>query len=250
MIISLVRHHCFRPCSEFPSPSDRFDAKELSVIGIAIVIASTFSFIHLTDSASYTYDPDVSGRRIGMALFLMPIQTAGLNQLPQSLNAHGTAISNTVRQVAGALDTSLLVTIMTSSTKTHLLDTMAAGHAKGESQQHLIMEAQTHGINQAYFVILLIGFVSLVLAFFIKRVGQAPEKVLRSGSEVSQDGSLKTKKQCRFSRCCFFDELRARVSFLRLLNSFIPQFPFQNRKFPRRDSCKRERINEYGGMSL
>ena len=97
-----------------------------------------------------------AGRRIGMALFLMPIQTAGLNQLPSSLHAHGTAISNTARQVAGAIGTSLLVTIMTNRTKDHLLDIMMGG-TNGESKAHMLMEASIQGISDTYFAIMIIG---------------------------------------------------------------------------------------------
>jgi EmrB/QacA subfamily drug resistance transporter len=151
---------------------DRFGAKWLAVIGLFITIVTTVGFIDLTDSTSFTYLVLMStGRRIGMALLLMPIQTAGLNQLPSRLNAHGTAISNTIRQVAGAVGTSLLVTIMTSRTKTHLMDRMASGGTSGETQQHMIMEASIQGINDAYVVIIGIGVVGLLLSFFIKRVG-------------------------------------------------------------------------------
>ena len=109
---------------------DKFGAKWLSIIGMAITIVTTLGFVNLTDSTSYTYLVLMStGRRFGMALFLMPITTAGLNQLPARLNAHGTAISNTIKQVAGAIGTALLVTVMTTRTKSHLQDTIAAGGA-------------------------------------------------------------------------------------------------------------------------
>nr|WP_099157808.1 DHA2 family efflux MFS transporter permease subunit [Virgibacillus ndiopensis] len=154
---------------------DRFGAKWLAIIGIAIILVTTLSYTNLTDSTTYLFLILMyTGRRIGMAMFLMPIQTAGLNQLPPSLNAHGTAISNTVRQVAGAIGTSLLVTIMTNSTKSHLQD--LTGRANGETKEHMVMEASIQGINDAYFVILLFGVISLLLAFFIKRVEQAPEE--------------------------------------------------------------------------
>ncbi|RTE11463.1 DHA2 family efflux MFS transporter permease subunit [Paenibacillus whitsoniae] len=166
---------------------DRFGAKWLSVVGIIITIVTTIGFIDLTDSTSYTYLVLMStGRRIGMALFLMPIQTAGLNQLPNRLNAHGTAISNTIRQVAGAVGTSLLVTVMSSRTKTHLTDTMAAGLAKGDTKEHLIMEATIQGINDAYLVIIGIGIVGLVLAFFIKRVKQASDEETVKAAKLSK----------------------------------------------------------------
>jgi len=146
---------------------DRFGAKWLSIIGMAITIGTTVGFINLTDSTSYTYLVLMStGRRLGMAMFLMPITTAGLNQLPPRLNAHGTAISNTIKQVAGAIGTSLLVTVMTDRTKTHFKEMMVAG---GTDQKHMTMEAMIQGINDAYLVIIAIGAIGLLLSFFIKR---------------------------------------------------------------------------------
>jgi EmrB/QacA subfamily drug resistance transporter len=156
---------------------DRFGAKWLAIIGMLITIATTIGFIDLTDSTSYTYLVLMStGRRIGMALLLMPIQTAGLNQLPSRLNAHGTAISNTIRQVAGAVGTSLLVTVMTNRTKTHFQDIMASGGAEGATQKHMIMEASIQGINDAYLVIVGIGIIGLLLSFFIKHVAETSEE--------------------------------------------------------------------------
>ncbi|MBP2118165.1 EmrB/QacA subfamily drug resistance transporter [Cohnella lubricantis] len=167
---------------------DRFGAKWLSVVGLAITIGTTLGFINLTDSTSYTYLIFMStGRRLGMALFMMPIQTAGLNQLPARLNAHGTAISNTSRQVAGAIGTALLVTIMTSRTKHHLADMTASGNAG--DMQHMITEASIQGINDAYVVIIGIGIVALALSFFIRKVksadeaGQQPEAAAARAAE-------------------------------------------------------------------
>ncbi|WP_141994940.1 DHA2 family efflux MFS transporter permease subunit [Peribacillus simplex] len=166
---------------------DRFGAKWLTIIGIAIIIISTVGFIDLTDSTSYTFLIVMSTvRRIGMAMFLMPVQTAGLNQLPSSLYAHGTAISNTIRQVAGAIGTALLVTVMTNSTSNHLQD-LATGGARGETQQHMVMEASIQGINDAYFVILIIGIFSLLLSFFIKRVKNASEGRQHNFKEASKN---------------------------------------------------------------
>lgn len=156
---------------------DRFGAKWLSIIGMIITIITTLGFINLTDATSYTYLLLMStARRIGMALLLMPIQTAGLNQLPNRLNAHGTAISNTIRQVSGGIGTSLLVTVMTDRTKTHMQDMMASGGTEGVTKAQMITEASIQGINDAYLVIVGIGVVGLLLSFFIKRVNQAVEK--------------------------------------------------------------------------
>ena len=125
---------------------DRFGAKWLTVIGMIITIVTTMGFTNLTDSTSYTFLVLMStGRRIGMALMMMPLQTAGLNQLPQQLSTHGTAISNTIRQVAGAVGTSLLVTVMSDRTKSHLQDMAPTAAAKGFTQGQLIKEATIQG---------------------------------------------------------------------------------------------------------
>lgn len=155
---------------------DRFGAKWLAVTGLLIMIVTTLGFVNLTDSTSFTYLVLMStGRRIGMALLLMPIQTLGLNQLPSKLNAHGTAISNTTRQVAGAVGTSLLVTVMTSRTTVHMKEMLTSGGTQG-TKEHMIMEASIQGINDAYLVIVGIGVLGLLLSFFIKKVGPAAGK--------------------------------------------------------------------------
>ncbi|MNO50077.1 Multidrug export protein EmrB [compost metagenome] len=149
---------------------DRFGAKWLSVIGIIITILTTFGFIHLTDSTGYTYLLLMStGRRIGMALFLMPITTAGLNQLPEAMNAHGTAIANTVKQVAGAIGTSLLVTVLTNRTQFHLAEMTSAGVTG--NPQHLLQQASISGMNDAYLAVIVFGGIGLILSFFIQKTG-------------------------------------------------------------------------------
>lgn len=156
---------------------DRFGAKWLAIIGLLIMIATTISFTNLTDSTGFLYMVLMStGRRIGLAMILMPIQTAGLNQLPAKLNAHGTAISNTVKQVAGAVGTSLLVSVMTSRTTTHMQEMMVAGGTQNTTKEHLIMEASIQGINDAYLVIVGISIVALLLSMFIRKAQQATEK--------------------------------------------------------------------------
>ncbi len=172
---------------------DRFGAKWLTVIGMIITIATTMGFTNLTDTTSYLYLVLMStGRRIGMALMMMPLQTAGLNQLPQQLNAHGTAISNTVRQVAGAVGTSLLVTVMSDRTKTHLQDMIPSAASKGLNQAQVINEATIQGINDAYLVIIGIGVVGLLLSLFIKKVKQASDLEFKESLEKAATKTLST----------------------------------------------------------
>ena len=94
---------------------DKVGARWLAVIGLAITVITTWEFSNLTETMSYSHIMVIyTARMFGMSMLMMPIQTAGLNQLPRSLNAHGTAMSNTLRMVSGSIGTAILVTVMST----------------------------------------------------------------------------------------------------------------------------------------
>lgn len=162
---------------------DRFGAKWLSIIGIVITIVTTIGFTSLTDSTSYTYLMLLStGRRFGMALFMMPITTAGLNQLPASLHPHGTAISNTVKQVSGAIGTALLITILTKQAQVHAVKLAAEGIT---DQAQLLLKASIAGMNDAYFTVIIFGLIGLLMSFFIKKTSQVEDIQYNSKYEAT-----------------------------------------------------------------
>lgn len=87
-----------------------------------------------------------------MAMFMMPLTTSGLNTLERKLYAHGNAANNTVRQIAGAIGTSILVTVMTKSAQ-------SSGILNPE-------KAMIHGMNTSFWWAAILGLVSFVIAFF------------------------------------------------------------------------------------
>lgn len=168
---------------------DRYGAKWITIIGVIITIVTTIPFTVLSDSTSYSYLLLMStGRRIGMALLITPIQTAGLNQIPSALSAHGAAIWNTLRQVAGAVGTALLVTVMTSSTNANFQALIPEGETNDQTQQHMLTAASIQGVSDAYLVIIIIGIISLILSFFIKRV-ELSSKGIRNNQKKSLKGN-------------------------------------------------------------
>src|SRR5699024_8316639 len=70
-----------------------------------------------------------------IAMVMMPMTTLALNQLPNELIPHGTAMNNTFRQMAGSIGTAVLVTIMATSA------------IPNESVSGLI-----HGVNVSFIV--------------------------------------------------------------------------------------------------
>jgi EmrB/QacA subfamily drug resistance transporter len=157
---------------------DRVGAKWLSVVGLAITTITTWEFSELTDSTSYTVLLlNYTARMFGMSMLMMPIMTAGLNQLPQRLNSHGTAMSNTFKQISGAIGTAFLVTVMSNQTQKHVNEMVAANTTSDASQQmaYIINEATIQGINDAFVVATWLSLLATILAFFIKNVKAGEE---------------------------------------------------------------------------
>lgn len=89
---------------------DKYGARWLAIIGLAITILTTYALTRLQMNTSYSYILLVyTARMFGMSIMMMPIFTAGLNDLGLSLNKYGTAMVNTFRMVAGAVGMAFFV---------------------------------------------------------------------------------------------------------------------------------------------
>ncbi|GGG10163.1 multidrug transporter [Paenibacillus albidus] len=158
---------------------DKIGARWLAVIGLLITTVTTWEFSQINDSTTYTHlILTYTARMFGMSMLMMPIMTAGLNQLPQRLSSHGTAMSNTLRTVGGALGMALFVSLMTNRTKTNITDAVASGAVSQTDKAamlHLTKEATINGINHAFVVATWVTVIALVLSFFIKKTSPEPD---------------------------------------------------------------------------
>jgi EmrB/QacA subfamily drug resistance transporter len=180
---------------------DKIGARPLAVIGLAITVVTTWGFTNLSMTTSYGHIMFLYVMRMfGMSFIMMTVMTEGLNQLPRHLGAHGTAASNTARQVAGSLGTAFLVTVMSTRQGVHMGEygsviTSANPFIAGQMTRigqglsaltHLpaaagnqlgayliygqtMMQSTIDGINDSFIVATGIAFVALILSFFIKR---------------------------------------------------------------------------------
>lgn len=95
---------------------DKYGAKWLLRTGLLLATVTTFMFSTLTVDTSFLYLAVLNAiRMLGISMVMMPSTTLGLNQLPKPLISHGTAMNNTLRQIAGAVGTAILVTVMTTT---------------------------------------------------------------------------------------------------------------------------------------
>lgn len=185
---------------------DKFGARPLALIGLTITVWTTWELHDLSATTSYGYIMFIYAlRMVGMAGVMMPVMTAGLNQLPQRLNPHGTAMANTLQQVAGSIGTAVMVSIYTAQTKTnmntisHSLTSdndhqqftgmvhqlmgatgMSSTTAQAAAEQMLYGEvyktALIQGMNDSFLVATILAALAFVLSFFLKRTYPPDEK--------------------------------------------------------------------------
>ncbi|RYM06657.1 DHA2 family efflux MFS transporter permease subunit [Sporolactobacillus sp. THM7-7] len=144
---------------------DRLGPRWLAVPGLLMISLSIGLFSRISTSEGSLYMIILySLLLIGMSMVMMPVSTTGLNQLPKSLYAHGTAVMNTLQQVSGGIGTALFVGIMASGEKAYLNQSATP---KAPDQ---LLNALVSGMRQAFTVALIFALASLVLSFFLRRV--------------------------------------------------------------------------------
>lgn len=92
---------------------DRFGARVLAPVGLALVFAGTFLLAQVgAGSGMLSIGVAYAVLMAGQSMVSMPLTTAAMNSLPPALIPHGTAMNNTMRSIVGALGTAVFVTIM------------------------------------------------------------------------------------------------------------------------------------------
>ncbi|MFF2019882.1 MDR family MFS transporter [Paenibacillus sp. NPDC058177] len=143
---------------------DKFGPRVLVIPGLLIAAASLWLFTRFDETTTTGFLVAVHiALMVGVALVMMPAQTAGLNQLPRHLHPHGTAILNTLQQVSGAIGTALYFSIMSGGQK-HYLNGASDPHAPAEITKGLLA-----GINNAFWIGVFIALVALVLGLFLRK---------------------------------------------------------------------------------
>lgn len=138
---------------------DRFGARPVALIGSITLLFGTI-MMSLISMTSWIWWVSIWQfvRQIGMGFVLMPITTWSLNCLePEEVSA-GSAVTNTVRQIAGAIGAPVLVILMETFTSVRWA---ALGGSKG-----MYAVANVFGIQWALRVSAIICFIMVVMVFF------------------------------------------------------------------------------------
>lgn len=143
---------------------DKFGPRVLVIPGTMLLVFVMWTFTGISENTSIvTFMIFYTLFMVGISMIMMPGQTNGLNQLPSKYYPHGTAILNTLQQVAGAIGVAFFISMMSAGEAEYL-----EGVSNPEDPlQH--MQAMIFGIHHAFTAGLVIAMVCFFLSLFIKR---------------------------------------------------------------------------------
>lgn len=97
----------------------------------------------------------------------MPLNTSALNALPKQLGSHGSAVVNTVRQLAGAIGTAVVVTIYTAQVTNNTSEIMNENPTASTGQIESL--SSILGSGDAYFFMMTLAIAALLLTLFMPK---------------------------------------------------------------------------------
>ena len=99
---------------------DKIGARPLGIVGLGVLAVSSFLFMQINYNWTFSLILVLyMFRSVGMGIAMMPLSTAGLNDVPPHLISRGTALQNTMRNVAGSIGTAWLSTVMQTGAAQH-----------------------------------------------------------------------------------------------------------------------------------
>ncbi len=158
---------------------DRYGPRVLSIVGLSLLVASTFCLGLFNTGTSFAFIVLVyTVRMFAMSLVNMPLNTWGMNALSRDLVNHGTSVNNTFRQVAGSLGTAILVSIYT------IVGSMCSGDMGAR-------DASIFGFDVAFFVgtgLCLIAF--FMALFLVKNRKSTKDKLAKEADKENKHRTL------------------------------------------------------------
>ncbi|MGE7943121.1 MDR family MFS transporter [Lysinibacillus xylanilyticus] len=146
---------------------DKLSPKTIIIPGIGLVAGAMWLFKGINQETTLTQIILMHSLLMIGLMFVMTAQTYGLNQLTPELYPHGTALFNTLSQVAGAIGTAVFISKMSSGT-TQYMENSTNPMDPAEKLNGL-----TSGFQGAFTLGFILVVVALVVSFFLK--GQKKE---------------------------------------------------------------------------
>lgn len=165
---------------------DRQGAKRLAVTGMFILSVGTIPFAFITRETPIIYIVFLYAvRMFGISMVMMPVTTAGMNSLPFNLISHGTAVNNTLRQVATSVGTAILISVLTNVTN-HNSPAHSLLKSNPIQYKSQYFDATLMGYHAAFWFAIAFALIGFVLTFFVTKGTGIPLKLDSNNQETKE----------------------------------------------------------------
>lgn len=138
---------------------DRRGPRALVIAGMLAVVGSLFWLSTVDENTSVGMLVAVHVIfSIGLAFLFTPLITTALGSVPKHLYGHGSAIMNTLQQLAGAAGTAVMIAVYSGVSQSAM--------SRGVREEVALAD----GANSAFFACACVAVVALVFSLFITRV--------------------------------------------------------------------------------
>ncbi|NBK46770.1 DHA2 family efflux MFS transporter permease subunit [Staphylococcus delphini] len=148
---------------------NKIGIRRLAFIGFTILIAASIPFAFLNAHTPLLLVLTLyTVRMFGVAILMMPLTTNAMESLTVENSTHGSAVNNTVRQVAA----SVAVALLTSITQNIVNQQLPASHLKTTDPLAFAEQAQQasiDGFNAAFLTGLIFAIIGMLLVPFLKQ---------------------------------------------------------------------------------
>lgn len=140
---------------------DRIGPKFYLRFGFVCLVISTSILFFVINATTPIWVVIVSSMifYVGVSTTIIPAQTNSLNDLPRPLYSHGSAVINTLQQIAGAAGTALAITFMTAGQHRYIV-----AHSSAAPETLVAV-----GTQFTFGIIVMVAVIGLLLAIFVKR---------------------------------------------------------------------------------
>lgn len=144
-----------------------YDAKgprTLLLPGTILVSAVLFFYTTVgAEAPPWTLVTAQTAMSVGMAMSFTPLFSASLGSLQRRLYSHGSAVLNTLQQVAGAAGVAILIGVYSNRLHT------------GEAEQANTAAAGSSGTQAAFLIAAIVSLVPLAMSFFVHKPADQEE---------------------------------------------------------------------------
>ncbi len=163
---------------------DRIGAKRLAQLGLFLLTIATLPYFFLTESTPSIFITVIYAvRMFGISMVMMPLTTNGMNALSPDMIRHGTAVNNTVRQVATSMTTAVMISVLSNVTN---LAKPAASLLKTNPLQYKqdFFGATLSGYHAAFLLAAGFSLIGWILAFFLNTHAMSQEVTIKNEKKV------------------------------------------------------------------